>query len=61
MTYEVKLVTGIEPGSSTDANVYVAIHGEQGDTGKRWLHKTDNEEKFQEGQVSLCVMILLEF
>ncbi len=49
-------MTGSEPGSSTDADVYLAIYGEQGDTGNRALIKSDKEEKFQEGQVRFEVL-----
>ena len=51
VTYQVTVITGNQPGSATDADVYLAIYGEQGDTGKRALIKSDKDEKFQEGQV----------
>ena len=51
VTYQVTVITGNQPGSATDADVYLTIYGEQGDTGKRALIKSDKDEKFQEGQV----------
>ncbi len=36
---------GDEDNAGTDANVYLAIMGEVGDTGKRWLKKSNNNDK----------------
>lgn len=33
-TYEVSVVTGDVRGAGTNANVYITIYGEEGDTGK---------------------------
>nr|XP_006814608.1 PREDICTED: lipoxygenase homology domain-containing protein 1-like [Saccoglossus kowalevskii] len=49
--YFVQVYTGDEPGSDTDANVYICIYGDRGDTGKRLLHRSDISDKFQQGQV----------
>lgn len=38
-------------GAGTDANVYINIYGETGDTGERWLRKSNNLNKFEKGQV----------
>lgn len=51
--YEVEVYTGREAGADTDANVYIQLFGERGDTGKRGLVQSDNEDMFQEGQVNL--------
>ncbi|CAH1776005.1 unnamed protein product [Owenia fusiformis] len=51
LRYEIEVHTGTEPGSDTDANVYLQLSGERGDTGKRLLHRSDKEQKFLEGQV----------
>lgn len=50
--YSIQVTTGWEPGSGTDANVYITLNGEKGDTGKRLLHKSE-KELFQEGQVGV--------
>lgn len=39
-------------GAGTDANVYINIYGENGDTGERPLKKSNNLNKFERGQVS---------
>ncbi|KAI1905273.1 hypothetical protein AGOR_G00014410 [Albula goreensis] len=49
-TYEVHVFTGTMWGAGTDANVYVNIYGEVGDTGERRLRKSDHLNKFEKGQ-----------
>ncbi|TKS84776.1 Lipoxygenase -like proteiny domain-containing protein 1 [Collichthys lucidus] len=49
-TYEVHVFTGTMFGAGTDANVYVNIYGEIGDTGERRLRKSNNLNKFEKGQ-----------
>ncbi|XP_076005611.1 lipoxygenase homology domain-containing protein 1 [Genypterus blacodes] len=49
-TYEVTVFTGKMLGAGTDANVYVNIYGENGDTGERYLKKSDNMNKFEAEQ-----------
>ncbi len=39
-------------GAGTDANVYINIYGEIGDTGERQLRKSNHLNKFEKGQVS---------
>ena len=39
MQYEIKVYTGDVSGAGTDANVFVNVFGEFGDTGKRQLSK----------------------
>lgn len=39
-------------GAGTDANIYINIYGENGDTGERPLKKSNNFNKFECGQVS---------
>lgn len=50
-SYEVHVFTGTMWGAGTDANVYINIYGETGDTGERWLRKANNLNKFEKGQV----------
>ncbi|KAJ8405697.1 hypothetical protein AAFF_G00316770 [Aldrovandia affinis] len=49
-TYKIYVYTGTISGAGTDANVYVNIYGENGDTGERWLRKSNNLNKFEKGQ-----------
>jgi len=39
-------------GAATDADVYVNIYGEIGDTGERRLRKANNLNKYEKGHVS---------
>lgn len=45
--------TGSMWGAGTDANVYVNIYGESGDTGERFLRKSNYLNKFESGQVGV--------
>ncbi|XP_038056107.1 uncharacterized protein LOC119728107 [Patiria miniata] len=54
--YSIQVTTGYEVGSSTDANVYLCLFGEKGDTGKRQLIKSNHQEKFQESQTDMFEM-----
>uniref|UniRef100_A0A3Q3AH36 Lipoxygenase homology PLAT domains 1a n=1 Tax=Kryptolebias marmoratus TaxID=37003 RepID=A0A3Q3AH36_KRYMA len=49
-SYDVYVYTGTMWGAGTDANVYVNIYGETGDTGERWLRKSNKLNKFEKGQ-----------
>uniref|UniRef100_I3JKU2 Lipoxygenase homology PLAT domains 1 n=1 Tax=Oreochromis niloticus TaxID=8128 RepID=I3JKU2_ORENI len=49
-SYEIHVFTGTMWGAGTDANVYVNIYGETGDTGERHLKKSNNLNKFEKGQ-----------
>ncbi len=54
--YRVSVYTEDVPYADTEGEVYITIHGDRGDTGKRKLLKAvdddaANEEKFQPGQV----------
>ncbi|KAM4634346.1 lipoxygenase homology domain-containing protein 1 [Polymixia lowei] len=49
-SYEVHLFTGTMWGAGTDANVYINIYGEIGDTGERWLRRSNKLNKFEKGQ-----------
>ena len=49
-----KVYTGVLPDCGTEANVYINIIGERGDTGKRLLHvDLLNTVPFQEGKVGI--------
>ncbi|XP_071394579.1 lipoxygenase homology domain-containing protein 1 [Centroberyx affinis] len=49
-TYEVNVFTGDMLGAGTDANVYINIYGENGDTGERYLKNSGKLNKFERGQ-----------
>lgn len=49
------MFTGTTWGAGTDANVYITVYGEIGDTGERRLRKSNNLNKFEKGQVYLCL------
>uniref|UniRef100_A0A3B3V653 Lipoxygenase homology PLAT domains 1 n=1 Tax=Poecilia latipinna TaxID=48699 RepID=A0A3B3V653_9TELE len=51
-TYNVSVMTGDVSGSGTDANVFLTIYGDLGDTGERKLSKSEtNSNKFERGSV----------
>ncbi|KAE8636810.1 hypothetical protein XENTR_v10003144 [Xenopus tropicalis] len=51
-TYSISVFTGDIYGSGTDANVFITIYGDLGDTGERKLSKSEtNSNKFERGQV----------
>ncbi|CAJ1070168.1 lipoxygenase homology domain-containing protein 1-like [Xyrichtys novacula] len=49
-SYEVHVFTGTMWGAGTDANVYINVYGEVGDTGERQLRKSNNLNKFEKGK-----------
>ena len=53
LKYHVMVYTGEDDGSDTDANVYLNIYGEKGDTGKRVLLVSNNDHKFRSGQIDV--------
>lgn len=58
-TYNVSVRTGDIYGAGTDANVFLTIYGDLGDTGERKLRKSEsNSNKFERGAV--CLTRLLE-
>uniref|UniRef100_A0A3B4CPZ4 PLAT domain-containing protein n=1 Tax=Pygocentrus nattereri TaxID=42514 RepID=A0A3B4CPZ4_PYGNA len=51
-TYSVAVTTGDVYGAGTDANVFITIYGDMGDTGERKLSKSENNRnKFERGAV----------
>lgn len=51
-TYNVSVITGDVYGAGTDANVFLTIYGDLGDTGERKLSKSEtNRNKFERGSV----------
>ena len=48
------MFTGDKFNAGTDANVYITIFGENGDTGERKLLKSEtNTDKFERGKVRI--------
>ncbi|KAK2179892.1 hypothetical protein NP493_465g00027 [Ridgeia piscesae] len=59
-SYQVEVYTGSEADAGTDANVFITVEGLRGDTGKRRLLVSNNEQKFQPGQASDVVIPLAD-
>nr|XP_020651634.1 lipoxygenase homology domain-containing protein 1-like isoform X1 [Pogona vitticeps]XP_020651635.1 lipoxygenase homology domain-containing protein 1-like isoform X1 [Pogona vitticeps]XP_020651636.1 lipoxygenase homology domain-containing protein 1-like isoform X1 [Pogona vitticeps] len=53
VNYEVYVFTGHLEQAETDAPVYLCIYGERGDSGLRFLHKSDKAIKFQRGMADM--------
>lgn len=52
-SYTVNVYTGDVSGAGTDANVFLIIFGDKGDSGERKLHKSETyKDKFERGHVS---------
>lgn len=57
--YSVQIFTGNVPGAGTDAKVYITIYGDLGDTGERYLGKSENRtNKFERGTVGRAPKLL---
>ena len=50
--YQVEVYTRDEPEGGTDANISITIEGLRGDTGRRRLLVSQNQQKFKPGQAS---------
>ena len=50
-----KVTTGSMFGAGTDANVFVTLTGEKGDSGERQLQDSNNMNKFERKAVSNLV------
>ena len=50
--YSISVTTGDVYGAGTDANVFLTMYGDLGDTGERKLSKSEtNTNKFERGSV----------
>lgn len=56
MRYEVTAQTGELWNAGTDANVYLTLYGDRGDTGVRQMFRKDPDTIFKQGQV--CVLYM---
>ncbi|XP_062867638.1 lipoxygenase homology domain-containing protein 1-like [Trichomycterus rosablanca] len=59
-TYEIHVFTGTMWGAGTDANVYINIYGEMGDTGERKLRKSNHFNKFERGQEDVFTLTAMD-
>lgn len=51
--YRVTVCTGELEGAGTDANIYLCLYGDVGDTGERLLYNCrNNTDLFEKGNVS---------
>lgn len=54
--YRVTVCTGELEGAGTDANVYLCLFGDVGDTGERLLYNCrNNTDLFEKGNVSIAM------
>lgn len=54
VNYKVEVHTGNKSGAGTNADVFLNLFGEFGDTGERWLRKSQkNRDKFEKNQVDV--------
>ena len=51
--YQVDVLSGDRWGGGTEANVYITIYGDRGDTGVRQLYADTKGVYFKQGQVSM--------
>ena len=56
--YYIYTYTGSNQGSATDADIYVNLVGELGDTGSRHMLRSNNHVKFQQGQVERLLLLV---
>ncbi|XP_049618566.1 lipoxygenase homology domain-containing protein 1 isoform X3 [Syngnathus scovelli] len=59
-TYEVCVFTGGMLGAGSDADVFINIYGENGDTGERYLKNSDNINKFERGEEDVFIMTAID-
>ncbi|CAG5116253.1 unnamed protein product, partial [Candidula unifasciata] len=50
VSYFITVYTGKDPGSETDAQIYITMFGDYGDSGKRELKVSNRERPFRQGQ-----------
>lgn len=59
--YQVMVQIGDRWGSETDADLYITLFGENGDSGLQWLKDSDNDEKFLKNQVWFVTYFCLKY
>ena len=56
-SYKVNVTTGDKRGSGTDANVFMTIFGENGDTGEIPLKQSETyKDKFEKGHTDVFLL-----
>lgn len=60
LRYEVQVITGNLWNSGTEANVYMTLYGDRGDTGVRQLYPGKRTSVFEKGNVSI-INITMKF
>ena len=54
VVYTVEVYTGNEEGAETDAEIFTHLYGSRGDTGRRILyHSLNNDVKFRRGEMDM--------
>ena len=51
LKYEVSVITGNLWNAGTDANIYLTVYGDRGDSGVRQLYSPAKDQIFNKGQV----------
>ncbi|XP_056680371.1 lipoxygenase homology domain-containing protein 1 [Monodelphis domestica] len=55
--YSIQIFTGNIPGAGTDAKVFITIYGDLGDSGERYLGKSENRtNKFEKGTADTFII-----
>ena len=58
--YTINVKTGDVSGAGTDANVFLIMYGDLGDSGEHKLHKSEtHRDKFEKGQVHFCLSLIM--
>ena len=52
MNYVIEVQTGDVPGADTESNVYLQLIGTWSDSGKRQLHRSNQDSPFEAAQVN---------
>ena len=50
MIYHITVITGTAKLAGTDANIFIEIAGEHGNTGVHRLHNSKNKKEFERSQ-----------
>ena len=60
MNYVIEVQTGTLPGADTEANVFIQLIGAWSDSGKRALHRSNQDVPFEVGQVIISSLQFLK-
>ena len=59
--YTLRVKTGSVFGAGTDANVFINLTGDLGDSGERQLKNSNNINKFEKNKVIKCLLLFFFF